>query len=113
MREFFHSKVTKVIFLLCIYALHFGALYAITRYFQSKNTIISVFFVVSILFLCLSCIIGWLIAADDFREAFIRYKKTTDDREPSGEFTVFAPLRYVFAMIMWPYLVLFGDVEPR
>ncbi len=76
-----------------------------------KNIYLTVGFVISVVFLCFSGTIGWLIAADDFREAFVRYKNSSGDKEPSGEFTVFAPLRFVLTIIMWPYLSVFTDTD--
>ncbi|MBN1576053.1 MAG: hypothetical protein JW913_05845 [Chitinispirillaceae bacterium] len=108
------STIGRIIVVTSIYALHIGALYSIASYFRTKSVIITVGFTISVIFLCLSCIVGWLFAADDFREAFVRYKKAPGEKEPSSEFTVFAPVRFLFAVIMWPYLALFhepGDQE--
>ena len=56
-------------------------------------------------------VVGWLIAADDFREAFIRYKQSEGKKDPSSEFTIFAPLRFLVAILLWPYLVVFMNDE--
>jgi hypothetical protein len=107
------SQFVKALFCIFIYFLHLVAIYAITSYFRATNIFITVGFLVSVVFLCLSCIVGWLVAADDFREAFVRFKKTPPDKEPPGEFTVFAPMRFCMAVILWPYLMLFGDADGR
>ncbi|MBN1306973.1 MAG: hypothetical protein JXA18_03590 [Chitinispirillaceae bacterium] len=107
------STFGKIVFVTAVYALHIGAIYSITAYFRTKSIIVTVGFAVSLIFLCLSWIVGWLFAADDFREAFIRYKKLPGDKEPSSEFTVYAPLRFVLAVIMWPYLALFHEPEDQ
>jgi hypothetical protein len=106
--KIFTSRLGRIFVVFLIYLAHLGAIYAIPLYFRSRGILISTAFVISLLVLCFSGIIGWLIAADDFREAFVRYKKTEGDKEPSSEFTVFAPLRFLLAVIMWPYLMLFG-----
>ena len=106
-----HSIIGRGIFVVMLYLIHLGAFYTIFLYFRMKNIYINIGFVISVLFLCFSGIIGWLMAADDSREAFVRFKKTDADKEPSSEFTVFAQLRFVFTVILWPYLSLFGNSE--
>jgi hypothetical protein len=114
MRPFFSKKLKKLLLVTLLYSLHAVALYAVTSFIMTKILLLQVLFYLSVVSLCLSVVVGWLIAADDFREAFVRYKQTGVDRDPSSEFTIFAPLRFLVAILLWPYLVVFmndGQVE--
>ena len=114
MRRFFSNRIKKILLVTLLYSLHFVALYAMTSFIMTKSLLLQFLFVVSVVSLCLSVVVGWLIAADDFRVAFIQYKKSGTDRDPSSEFTIFAPIRFVVAIVMWPYLVVFmneGEVS--
>jgi hypothetical protein len=107
MRPFFSKKIKKLLLVTLLYALHLVAMYAVTSFIMTKILLLQVLFYISVGTLCLSVVVGWLIAADDFREAFIRYKQVNTERDPSSEFTIFAPLRFLVAILLWPYLVVF------
>jgi hypothetical protein len=111
MKAIFGSKIGRVLIVILLYALHFVAVYSATTFFNHKNLLLYIISIVSILCLFLSVIIGWLIAADDFREAFLRFKKLETAKIPPSEFTIFAPVRFGLAIIMWPYLALFFTNE--
>ena len=109
MRRFIPNRLKKILIVLVLYSLHLVAIYTTITFMFTDHLILKILFVTSVVCLCLSVIVGWLIAADDFREAFIVYKKRNEDRDPSSEFTIFAPIRFVVAVLLWPYLVAFGE----
>lgn len=107
MRRFFSNSLKKILLVTLLYSLHFVALYATTSFIMTKSLLLQLLFVVSVVSLSLSVVVGWLIAADDFRVAFIQYKKSETNKDPSSEFTIFAPVRFIVAIMLWPYLVVF------
>ena len=107
MRRIFTKKIKQILLVTLLYSLHCVALYALTSFIMTQSVLLRVLFYLSVASLSLSVVVGWLIAADDFREAFVRYKKANVERDPSSEFTIFAPFRFAVAILMWPYLVVF------
>ena len=55
------------------------------------------------------CVVGWLFAASDVQEAFDKFKRTGPNERPDMDFTFFAPLRFFFAMALWPFAMLFDE----